>query len=121
MSQQGPGTVYANYSEFWRHYVAQHQNPWNRILHVIGTCGGLLLLTLAATVSWKCVLLAVPAAYGAAWTGHFLFERNRPLTLTYPLWSLIADCQMVGLLLTGQSLSSRDRVDQSTPRSRRAA
>lgn len=51
------------------------------------------------------LLLVLPVGYGAAWFGHFLVERNRPLTLKYPLWSLRADYRLVGLILIGRRIS----------------
>jgi hypothetical protein len=32
--------------------------------------------------------------YGFAWIGHFIFEKNRPATFTYPIYSLIGDWVM---------------------------
>jgi hypothetical protein len=41
------------------------------------------------------LLLAVPlAGYGFAWSGHFLFEKNRPATFEQPVFSLICDFLM---------------------------
>jgi hypothetical protein len=33
--------------------------------------------------------------------GHFVFEKNKPATFQYPLWSLIADYKMFFLAIRG--------------------
>ena len=48
-------------------------------------------------------VLAVPVfGYGFAWVGHFFFEKNRPATFTYPLYSLIGDFAMFRDILLGK-------------------
>jgi hypothetical protein len=48
-------------------------------------------------------LLAVPVVgYGFAWVGHFFFEKNRPATFKYPLWSLMGDWRMFFETVSGK-------------------
>jgi hypothetical protein len=42
------------------------------------------------------------AGYGFAWIGHFFFEKNRPATFRYPLYSLIGDWVMYGQMWVGK-------------------
>jgi hypothetical protein len=88
----------ASFEEFWPFYVAQHLDPVNRALHFLGTSLALGALAAVATLSpwWA---LAVPlVGYGPAWAGHFFFEKNKPATFRYPLWSLRGDLLMYALL-----------------------
>src|SRR5262245_4616909 len=92
----------ASFEEFWPFYVAQHLNPVNRALHFVGTT-----LVLACAVAGVLVsplyFAAMPfAGYGFAWVGHFAFEKNKPATFTYPLWSLRGDFSMYRLMWLGR-------------------
>ncbi len=91
------------YKEFWPFYVSQHLHPVSRRLHFIGT--GLTFVFLVLAIALKCwlFLLAIPiCGYGFAWVGHFVFEKNRPATFKYPVWSLISDYKMFFLTLLGR-------------------
>ncbi len=94
---------YTSLKEFYPYYLEEHQNPTCRILHFIGT--GLLFLLLAIGIIsgnyyW---LIAIPfVGYGFAWVGHFFFEKNKPATFQYPLFSLTSDFIMFFELLTGK-------------------
>lgn len=101
-----PPMGYSCFGDFWQEYLRQHQHPVNQTLHVLGTIGGLTCLILGWAMSWTWLIAVLPVGYGLAWVGHFVIEKNRPLTLTYPLWSLRADWKMVALLLTGRRLAA---------------
>ena len=94
---------YQSFSEFWPFYVAEHSQPATRVLHLIGTTLGVALVVyFIATGRWWLILLALVPGYGFAWLAHFLVEKNRPATFKYPLWSLMGDYKMIGLMLTGR-------------------
>jgi hypothetical protein len=106
---------YRTYEEFWPFYVSQHRNATCRRLHFVGTT--LVFTAVAfALVSSPWWLLAAPlAGYGFAWVGHFFFERNRPATFLYPLWSLRGDFRMYRLILTGKMQPEIDRASAMFP------
>ena len=47
--------------------------------------------------------------YSFAWIGHFVFEKNKPATFTYPLYSLAGDFVMFFHLLTGKEKFSSSK------------
>jgi hypothetical protein len=94
---------YQTFRAFWPFYLTQHSHPLNRRFHFVGTT--LVNVTaIAALVQGRPLwLLACPLfGYGWAWVGHFIIEKNRPATFTYPLWSLMGDYKMYGRMLRGQ-------------------
>jgi hypothetical protein len=101
---------YRTYEEFWPFYVSQHRNATCRGLHFVGTTLVFLSLALALLVSPSWLLAAPLAGYGFAWIGHFFFEKNRPATFTYPLWSLRGDFRMYRLMLLGKMQPEIDRA-----------
>ena len=90
------------YKAFWHFYVNEHRSRFNRRLHFVGTVLTFLWLALAIGVDpW--FILGVPlTGYGLAWVGHFYFEKNRPATFRYPVWSLVADFHMFFLMCAGR-------------------
>lgn len=92
----------ASFGEFFPYYLSEHANPRNRALHYIGSTLVIGVGVAAAIVNPLLGFLMPVAGYGFAWVGHFLIERNRPATFSYPLWSLMGDFRMYFLFLTGQ-------------------
>lgn len=89
------------FREFWPFYVGEHLHPTNRRLHFIGTSLTILVALTAILRKEYILLIAVPfVGYGFAWTGHLVFEKNRPATFKYPVKSLIADYKMFFYMAT---------------------
>lgn len=95
MSTRQPEGRYASFEAFYPYYIHEHANRTCRRIHVVGT--GLVIAAFAAFVATRNAwwLLAMPVVgYGFAWVGHFFFEKNRPATFKYPLWSLMGDFRL---------------------------
>jgi hypothetical protein len=109
-------TRLSSYEEFWPFYVSQHLDATNRGLHFVGTSLVLGSLALAVADSPYWLAAAPVAGYGFAWVGHFFFEKNRPATFTYPLWSLRGDFRMYRLMLLGRMGPELTRARQTPSR-----
>jgi hypothetical protein len=102
---------FATFEEFWPFYVNEHSHPVNRALHFVGTTSVIACVGAAVATASPLPLLAAPIfGYGFAWAGHYLVEKNRPATFTYPLWSLRADFVMYGKMLTGRMGAELERA-----------
>ena len=95
--------TFPTFEAFWPYYVGEHRLPLNRMLHAFGTLTALLVgLSALVSLDPKLIPAALVCGYGPAWLGHFVLEKNRPATLTYPLYSLRGDFRMVRLMLLGR-------------------
>lgn len=87
---------FGSFREFYPFYLGEHRHKVSRRLHVIGTLSMLAIAVFAvATRNWRLVLAGIVVAYGCAWIGHFVFEKNRPATFRHPLYSLRGDFTML--------------------------
>jgi hypothetical protein len=91
------------YSEFWQAYLHDHRTCKNVAFHVAGTLLAIAMLTVSVWMrAWPLAAAAIVVGYGAAWFGHFVFERNKPTAFGHPVWSLVSDLRLVFLFLSGR-------------------
>ncbi|MEP3244492.1 MAG: DUF962 domain-containing protein [Sneathiella sp.] len=106
--QMSEGKRYGSFAEFYPFYLSEHSDVICRRLHFVGS--SLVLLTLAGIFvngNWVMLWTLPVIGYGFAWIGHFFFEKNRPATFKYPLYSLWGDWVMFKDILIGK-VSLRD-------------
>jgi len=92
---------YQSFAEFYPFYLSQHQNIICRRLHFIGST--LIIVLIAYCIrntTWQGLWFIPIIGYGFAWLGHFIFEKNKPATFTYPIYSLLGDWVMFKDILT---------------------
>lgn len=111
---------YKTFQAFWPFYVSQHLRAGNRAFHFVGTTlalgwfGHLLFvfpqMMFTSLERWWFMLMVFPihfalmllCGYGFAWAGHFFIEKNIPATFQHPIWSLVGDLKMYGLMWRGE-------------------
>ncbi|QFT21801.1 hypothetical protein FIV02_09435 [Pseudomonas sp. THAF187a] len=94
---------FQSFAAFYPYYLQEHSNLVCRRLHYVGSLLVLTILAYAlATQQWLWLLAMPLAGYGFAWVGHFVFEKNRPATFQYPLYSLMGDWVMLKDAFTGR-------------------
>jgi hypothetical protein len=105
--------TYQSFNEFYPYYLTEHARPINHWLHFIGTLGVISCFVVGIATANGWLLFIMPfCGYGFAWFGHFVFEKNRPATFTYPLYSLGSDFAMFWHILTGQITKKMDEAHQ---------
>ena len=94
---------YSNFKAFYPFYLSEHRNGLCRLCHFVGSLAvlaGFAWFVSQGNVADMWILLLV--GYGSAWIGHFCFEKNRPATFNYPLYSFVADWVMLKDILIGR-------------------
>ena len=95
--------AFRSFADFYPFYLSEHSDITCRRLHYLGSI--LVLTVLAASLITRHYpwLLALPfLGYGFAWIGHFFFEKNRPATFQYPLYSFLGDWVMLKDMVVGR-------------------
>lgn len=110
-NNQTSGKQYSSFEEFWSFYLSQHSNSTCRGLHFFGTTLAALFLIYCLSTNHLLWLPLVPVmGYFFAWVGHFVFEKNKPATFKYPLWSFMGDMKMLALFYQGKLKLELERV-----------
>ncbi|MCG7280780.1 DUF962 domain-containing protein [Chryseobacterium taklimakanense] len=92
-----------SFPQFYQFYLTEHSKMWTRIFHFVGTFLVFWVLGFVIYSGKERFLWYLPiVGYGFAWFSHAVFEKNKPATFTYPLWSLLSDFRMFFELLTGK-------------------
>jgi len=86
---------------FWPIYLWHHRRPWTRRLHQLGSWA-CIAGALGMVVSPWCLLIGIAIGYLFAFTGHWIVERNRPLTFGRPVLAGICNWVMFTLELGGR-------------------
>ncbi|OLY80685.1 hypothetical protein AYI68_g5218 [Smittium mucronatum] len=89
-------TGYKSLAEFYPFYLGEHSNIVCRRLHVVGSTIGLTVMAYLLLLGYyPLVFLGLIPGYTLAWIGHFVFEKNRPATFKYPLYSFASDMRLI--------------------------
>jgi len=106
---------YRSFEEFYPFYLGEHSDPRTRVCHYVGTASGVGVLVAGLSLGAPLLVAAAPVAgYAGPWFGHFFFEKNRPATFRYPLWSLLGDFRMLFEAATGRLDHTRFRPGAET-------
>jgi len=96
-------TGFKSFSDFYPFYLGEHSDQTNRRLHLVGSTIAIILLLLGLiTGKYLFILVGIVQGYAWAWTGHFFFEKNKPATFEYPVYSFIGDFKMLWEVYSGQ-------------------
>ena len=103
MTSEAPSQDFKSFRDFYPFYLREHRDQTCRRLHVVGSA--LVVVTLFYAIWFRnpWLLIAMPViGYGFAWFGHFVYEKNRPATFTYPLYSLMGDWMLFAEVISGR-------------------
>ena len=85
-----------SFKQYYKYYLSLHQNKWCRRLHVLGQVTTLCFLVVVLKLKiWSLLILAPFIIYPFAWTGHFVFEKNKPAAFSKPFWAKMCDWIML--------------------------
>jgi hypothetical protein len=87
--------AFTSLAECYPFCLGEHRNGTCRRLHFPGSTLALVCVAMVlATGRLQYMAYGLLCAYGCAWIGHYVFEKNRPATFKHPLYSLVGDWAM---------------------------
>jgi len=90
-------------NEYYKNYLALHQNTSCRRFHVVGNIVSFIFVVYCViSQKWLFVLAAPFLVYPFAWLGHFLFEKNTPAAWSNPIKAKVCDWLMLKDIVTGK-------------------
>ena len=96
-------TKFNSFKEFYPFYLSEHSKKSTKILHMIGSILVIYILIYSIkNQDWSKLYFLPITGYGFAWIGHFFFEKNKPATFKYPLYSFIGDWAMLKDIIIGK-------------------
>ena len=96
-------TKFNSFNEFYPFYLSEHAKKTTKIFHAAGSLIVLaILIYCIITKDWEKLYLTPIFGYGFAWFSHLVFEKNKPATFKYPLYSLMGDFRMFFEILRGK-------------------
>jgi hypothetical protein len=77
-------------------YLLAHSNEYNRMFHSLAFIAGTFWAAGMLFLGWPLtfLLISIPITYGINWLGHFLFEKNQPLSFERPFQAFLAYWKM---------------------------
>lgn len=100
---------FSSFKNFWPYYLNEHDHPYTRAVHALGTSIG-AIATVAAAITFSPLLIPVGivAIYGVLTASHSIFQGNIPATfqkfsIKNILWSAAGDFKMSALWFTGRA------------------
>jgi len=65
-------------------------------MHVIGQLVTIIFVIQVISYKlWPMLLLSPFVVYPFAWTGHYVFEKNKPAAFSKPIWAKVCDWIML--------------------------
>ncbi|MGZ5188312.1 MAG: Mpo1-like protein [Kaistella sp.] len=92
-----------NFKEFYPYYLSQHSKKLTRMLHFLGTLLMFAVIVFVLQSGKERFLWYLPIfGLGISALSHYIFEKNKPTSFQYPVFTLIGDFKMFFELLIGK-------------------
>ena len=91
------------FKEFYPYYLNQHSKKFTRIFHFTGTLLVLGVIIYVLQSGKERFLWYIPIfGLGISELSHYIFEKNKPTSFQYPVFTLMGDFKLFFELLIGR-------------------